>query len=743
MIPISQRSNIIVRRSSSSDNNNNSNDDNNDDNDNDIPDNNREERCDDSSSWWTSLLCSCSVVILNRHRNSSRLLRRRHHSPRNNNHDHNSPPPPPSNNNQAIKKNQNQNNNNKKQRRMSFITAGTLFLVLVSVLNLTAVTLYYNNDAAAAAPTTRITTRMTTQKRTKTKTRSRSNSSSSINSAATEVTDATAKRQQHVQYQSLDETVDETTTHNNNNSNNNKKKKRFAYAFLLGGVVRYDGDDDDNDDLNNNNNSSQTRTQSSSNPTYHRGGLYSIISAVYQLQKFDSDKDADFIVMIQMKPTSTNTKSSNQKLSTKETLVLQRMNIQLQYIPMLRIDEPDLDCFYGLMFEKFRILNWIQYEKVMYLDSDIYPTCNLNYLFELPVQSTTQSSTTQSGSNDDDDDDNDDNNYADEEEDESSDNKIPFNGWKQNLILAHMSVPASGGIFVLTPNHSDYLLLTKLIIDVQKYNYSNRSYPYWDINRGWGHTIQYPDVWKKVTGSDGGGLNTKWDFYGSHTDQGLLYHYVKYIKGNESSIIINDIVEQYDYYDYYYDSNNNEEGGNSNKIIKKYEYDLEDVFRSKKSRKNSPYSDFIHFTANEKPWYRSRIHLEDSTNKAYCGMNIYKTNETTTMLTKNQRTAIQKDCTLLHWQGQWYTSLIDALTQIDMIHYIAFDFIGPPPPPNKKQLGNNNNDKSSSASSSSTTISSSSIDIINGNNLNVPFHQQTAKYLEAKSKHNWNPYALY
>ena len=734
MIPISQRGNNYHNK--------------NDDNDNDIPDNNREERCDDSSSWWTSLLCSCSVVILNRHRNSSRLLRRRHHSPRNNNHDNNSFPPPPSNN-QAIKKNQNQNQNNKKQRRMSFITAGTLFLVLISVLNITAVTLYYNNDAAAAAaaaaaamaPTTRITTRMTTQTQTKTKTRS--NSSSSINSAATEVTDATAKRQQHVQYQSLDETVDETTTHNNNNSNNNnKKKKRFAYAFLLGGVVRYDGDDDDNDDLNNNNNSSQTRTQSSSNPTYHRGGLYSIISAVYQLQKFDSDKDADFIVMIQMKPTSTNTKSSNQKLSTKETLVLQRMNIQLQYIPMLRIDEPDLDCFYGLMFEKFRILNWIQYEKVMYLDSDIYPTCNLNYLFELPVQSTTQSSTTQSGSNDDDDD-NDDNNYADEEEDESSDNKIPFNGWKQNLIIAHMSVPASGGIFVLTPNHSDYLLLTKLIIDVQKYNYSNRSYPYWDINRGWGHTIQYPDVWKKVTGSDGGGLNTKWDFYGSHTDQGLLYHYVKYIKGNESSIIINDIVEQYDYYDYYYDSNNNEEGGNSNKIIKKYEYDLEDVFRSKKSRKNSPYSDFIHFTANEKPWYRSRIHLEDSTNKAYCGMNIYKTNETTTMLTKNQRTAIQKDCTLLHWQGQWYTSLIDALTQIDMIHYIAFDFIGPPPPPNKKQLGNNNNDKSSSASSSSTTISSSSIDIINGNNLNVPFHQQTAKYLEAKSKHNWNPYALY
>ncbi|OEU23366.1 hypothetical protein FRACYDRAFT_233539 [Fragilariopsis cylindrus CCMP1102] len=629
MIPISQRGNNFHN--------------NNDDNDNDIPDNNREERCDDSSSWWTSLLCSCSVVILNRHRNSSRLLRRRrHHSPRNNHHDHNFLPPP--------------SNNNKKQRRMSFTTAGILFLVLISALNITAVTLYYNNDAAAAAaaaaamaPTTRMTTRMTTQTQTKTKTRS--NSSSSITSAATEVTDATAKRQQHVQYQSLDETIDETTTHNN--SNNNKKKKRFAYAFLLGGVVRYDGDDDDNDDLNNNNNSSQTRPQGSSNPTYHRGGLYSIISAVYQLQKFDSDKDADFIVMIQMKPTSTNTKSSNQKLSTKETLVLQRMNIQLQYIPMLRIDEPDLDCFYGLMFEKFRILNWIQYEKVMYLDSDIYPTY------------------------------------------------------------------------------------------VQKYNYSNRSYPYWDINRGWGHTIQYPDVWKKVTGSDGGGLNTKWDFYGSHTDQGLLYHYVKYIKGNESSIIINDIVEQYDYYDDYYDSNTNEEGGNCNKIIKKYEYDLEDVFRSKKSRKNSPYSDFIHFTANEKPWYRNRIHLEDSTNKAYCGMNLYKTNETTTMLTKNQRTAIQKDCTLLHWQGQWYTSLIDALTQIDMIHYIAFDFVGPPPPPNKKQLGNNNNDKSSSASSSRTTISSSSIDIINGNNLNVPFHQQTAKYLEAKSKHNWNPYALY
>ena len=94
------------------------------------------------------------------------------------------------------------------------------------------------------------------------------------------------------------------------------------------------------------------------------------------------------------------------------------------------------------------------------------------------------------------------------------------------------SKSANGGFFMLTPNKEDYKEVQKIIERREKEGY--------DFNEtiGFGHRITPPDHWEpltsyvkqlhdKVENDDG---QIKWDFYGSFTDQGLLYHWTKYVK---------------------------------------------------------------------------------------------------------------------------------------------------------------------------------------------------------------------
>jgi len=60
------------------------------------------------------------------------------------------------------------------------------------------------------------------------------------------------------------------------------------------------------------------------------------------------------------------------------SLHFQNNNILLTYLPKAKVDN-----FFTAMMDKFEILNLVQINRVLFLDSDIVPFCNLDYLFDL------------------------------------------------------------------------------------------------------------------------------------------------------------------------------------------------------------------------------------------------------------------------------------------------------------------------------------------------------------------------
>ena len=102
------------------------------------------------------------------------------------------------------------------------------------------------------------------------------------------------------------------------------------------------------------------------------------------------------------------------------------------------------------MLEKFRILKLIEYSRVMYLDYDVLPTCNLDYLFDLsdPLPQPLGS------------------------------NSTSFR-LKENVILAWQSEPSSGGFFILKPNLTDYDHIQRIIHERETRSL-DLPYPHWD-----------------------------------------------------------------------------------------------------------------------------------------------------------------------------------------------------------------------------------------------------------------------
>ncbi|KAL3905843.1 MAG: hypothetical protein SGILL_009515, partial [Bacillariaceae sp.] len=190
---------------------------------------------------------------------------------------------------------------------------------------------------------------------------------------------------------------------------------KFAYAFLLGGALskKYGSD--------------------------HRGGLYSVVVAAHNLRK--SGSTSDIILMVQISASSNAT-----RLPAVDEEVLQKMNIRTVYLP--KYASIKFEKFYNLMLEKFRILDFDEYDRILYLDYDVFPRCNLDYVMELSYNSTL----------------------------------------KENVILAHLKEPASGGFFVLKPEKSDYTKLSNIIQYVENKT-MNEPFPHWNKKEGWGAVI--------------------------------------------------------------------------------------------------------------------------------------------------------------------------------------------------------------------------------------------------------------
>lgn len=248
---------------------------------------------------------------------------------------------------------------------------------------------------------------------------------------------------------------------------NEKIGNRFAYVYLVGGV-----------DLE--------------NPAY-RGFLYNIMISTYLQRRVASDVKLarentlpssipDVVVLIKMKHGS----RSSTLPEDEEAILTKKMNVKVQYIPTSGSANEN---FNTIMMEKFRVWNMTQYDRIIFLDSDMFLLNNLDYFFDMSVSGKLQT----------------------------------------NVIMAQRFIPAGGHLFLMKPNATVYQQISNLVSSQNKNAAGSGDWNYKTV--GWGEQNQ-TDVQKNDEDyyelSSGKKLLT-FDFPGYDGDQGLLYYVTKYI----------------------------------------------------------------------------------------------------------------------------------------------------------------------------------------------------------------------
>jgi lipopolysaccharide biosynthesis glycosyltransferase len=319
-----------------------------------------------------------------------------------------------------------------------------------------------------------------------------------------------------------------------NTSNSTRSGKPNAYAFLVAGC---------NPD----------------EPSY-QGFLYNVFLAIYTLWR--SGSNAEFVVMIQM-----GAKTNYTELPKEHLKLFSKLSNTVVHFRYLR--KPKVDSFYYAMLSKFAVLTLTSYNRVLFMDADILPLCNLDYLFDY------------------------------------SDRGI----LKDNAVIATATEPSNGGFFMLRPEVGDYEHIMS-IVKRQHDQASKNGWHSFDYTLGWGHAIQPPDEWVNLGKENNRGLN--WKFHGGFADQGLLYHWVKYVKMHVS-IFVYDIIQNWG-------PPKNEpsaQAGNDTTVNPVMESNISafDIagfgcptrYRFQASTRPPPYKDHYHFTGSKKPWERNSI----------------------------------------------------------------------------------------------------------------------------------------
>jgi hypothetical protein len=230
----------------------------------------------------------------------------------------------------------------------------------------------------------------------------------------------------------------------------------FAYAFVIGGCNPDNG--------------------------RYMGFLYNVMVATKVLR--DEGSLSDVVLLLQISP---NTTAST--IPERQQHALEALGIHMYYIP-----KSHRESFYDTVLNKFRVLQLVQYKKVMLLDADVMPLGNLDYLFTLDEL-------------------------------------------RPNVIVSGALEPANGGVFVVSPGPNEYQQLQSII---ERRNERSGSSAF-DSAWGWGHEIRPPDEW---VARRPGVRGTHWTFHFAFSDQGLLYHWTKYAKQNVS-IVFEDRVENW------------------------------------------------------------------------------------------------------------------------------------------------------------------------------------------------------
>jgi len=227
----------------------------------------------------------------------------------------------------------------------------------------------------------------------------------------------------------------------------------------------------------------------------YRGFLYSVMVAAYILRQRGST--ADYILMVQIQY-----ESKHERLLEDEESVLRSLGIDLRYLP-----KNSHESFYDMVLEKFRILEWTEYSRVFFLDADIIPYDNLDYYFHLSEDGTL----------------------------------------RENVVVAGTKEPANAGAFVLQPGEGRLDQLRNIVHERESQAVMKRETRkegedemLFDPVYGWGHKIEAPDSWRTLRK-----IGRLWDFHCASSDQGLLYHWVKYHEKSASIVFLAHVENYY------------------------------------------------------------------------------------------------------------------------------------------------------------------------------------------------------
>jgi hypothetical protein len=222
-------------------------------------------------------------------------------------------------------------------------------------------------------------------------------------------------------------------------------------------------------------------------PAY-KGFVYDILVSANLLRKLGST--CDIWVWAQLSANST-----LQDLPAEDKRMFQALNIHVELL-----EKPEHDSFAHIVFEKFRLLQMTQYKRVMFLDADAIPLANLDYMFHLS----------------------------------DPDNPKEPTLLRPNLIMASRGEPVNAGMFILEPKEGDWEFLQGIIErKEQSAKDLHLSYPHFDRQNGWGHNFRKEgDLWEGISYN-----GSRWDYYASHSDQGLLYYWARFFKQDVSIVI--------------------------------------------------------------------------------------------------------------------------------------------------------------------------------------------------------------
>ena len=309
----------------------------------------------------------------------------------------------------------------------------------------------------------------------------------------------------------------------------------YAYAFIVGSVHE--------------------------NQTAYKGFLYNVLISVQLLRRFGSR--AEYVIYLQLSPNS-----QLSELPEDDIRHLEAMGIHIVTLP-----KPQVESFSDLMFDKFRIFQLTQYERVMYLDADVMPLTNLDYLFELSDPNCKTLPTP----------------------------LLP------NVMQASSGEPANGGLFMVRPYKGAWEKVQDVIAK-QREEGKTLPYPNFHRGRGWGHKFR-----KKIKDNWHGAVanGTNWVFHGAHADQGLLYYFFRFIL-QKSSHIVGRRVENW--VANASDPETPHIGVAYDNILMEYSNRQPPVLSTSNCIANSekpkllpytcypPYRDFYHFSGRTKPW---------------------------------------------------------------------------------------------------------------------------------------------